>query len=171
MMGDKIHTFSVGIKGAPDLVAARKVADFLGTEHHEFHFTVEEGIDALRDLIWHIESYEQVRAAVPMYILSRKIKAAGIKMVLSGEGADEIFGGYLYFHKAPSAAEFHKETVRKTVRLHQWDVLRANKSTFAWGLEARTPFLDRTFLEVCMNIDGAEKMCNNNAKPDGKHPK
>lgn len=115
----RLKTFSVGLKGAPDLVAARRVAEFLGTEHFEFHFTVEDGLDALRDLIWHIESYEQVRAAVPMYLLARKIKAMGIKMVLSGEGADEIFGGYLYFHKAPSPDEFHKECVRKTARLHQ----------------------------------------------------
>lgn len=125
-----LHTFSIGIAGSPDLVAARSVADHLGTTHHEFTFTVEEGIDALSDLVWHIESFEQVRAAVPMYLLSRKIKALGFKVVLSGEGADEIFGGYLYFHKAPSAAEFHAECVRKVTRLHQWDVLRVNKVSF-----------------------------------------
>ena len=145
---DKVHSFSIGIKGAPDLAAARKVASFLGTEHHEFTFTPQEALDALPNVIWHLESFEQVRASVPMYLLSRKIKAMGVKMVLSGEGADEAFGGYLYFHKAPSADEFHRECVRKTTRLHQWDVLRANKSTQAWGLEARVPFLDRAFLEV-----------------------
>ena len=136
------------MEGSPDLVAARKVARHLGTLHHEFTFTVEEGIDALRDLIWHTESFEQVRAAVPMYLLARKIKALGIKVVLSGEGADEIFGGYLYFHYAPDASEFHRETVRKVTRLHQWDVMRANKAPFAWGLESRVPFLDKKFLDV-----------------------
>eukprot|EP00891_Asterochloris_glomerata_P008873 jgi/Astpho2/8873/Aster-05503 len=164
-----LHTFSVGIKGSPDLLAAREVAQQLGTLHHEFHFTVEEGIDAVYDLIYHIESYEQVRAAVPMYILSRKIKAMGVKVVCSGEGADEMFGGYLYFHKAPNAAEFHKETVRKTMRLHQWDVLRANKAPFAFGLEPRVPFLDKTFLELVMNIDPQEKMINMAERPDGRH--
>ncbi|CAG9460254.1 unnamed protein product [Pedinophyceae sp. YPF-701] len=167
----KLKTFSIGLPGAPDLEAARKVADQLGTDHYEFTFSVEDGIDALRDLIWMIESFEQVRAAVPMYLLSRKIKAMGTKMVLSGEGADEIFGGYLYFHKAPSAEEFHKETVRKTSRLHQWDVLRANKSTFAWGLEARVPFLDRDFLNYCMDVDAADKMIDMSDKPDGVHPR
>jgi len=168
---ERLNTFSIGIKGSPDLLAARKVAKFLGTFHHEFHFTVDEGIDAIRDLIWHTESFEQVRAAVPMYLLARKIKALGIKVVLSGEGADEIFGGYLYFHKAPTAEEFHRETVRKVTRLHQWDVLRANKASFAWGLESRVPFLDKEFLQVAMNIDPREKMCDMADKPDGVHPR
>lgn len=168
---EPLHTFSIGLKGAPDLIAARKVAKTLGTNHHEFNFTVEEGIDALRDLIWHIESFEQVRAAVPMYLLARKIKALGIKVVLSGEGADEIFGGYLYFHKAPSPDEFHRETVRKVMRLHQWDVMRANKAPFAWGLESRVPFLDKDFLQVAMSVDPREKMINMDEKPDGVHPK
>lgn len=156
--GDKIHSFSIGLAGSPDLIAAQKVADFIGTEHHAFTFTVQEGLDALRDLIWHLETYEQVRASVPMYLLARKIKSLGIKVVLSGEGADEIFGGYLYFAEAPNPAEFHKELVRKTERLHQWDVLRANKSTQAFGLEARPPFLDRTFLDSVMGIDPEHKM-------------
>ncbi|CAD7705317.1 unnamed protein product [Ostreobium quekettii] len=168
---ERLNTFSIGLKGAPDLMAARKVANDLGTNHHEFHFTVEEGIDALRDLIWHIESFEQVRAAVPMYLLARKIKALGIKVVLSGEGADEIFGGYLYFHKAPSPEEMHRETVRKLSRLYLWDVLRANKAPFAWGLESRVPFLDKDFLEVAMGMDPAEKMIDMSFKPDGVHPK
>eukprot|EP01023_Acetabularia_acetabulum_P053125 TRINITY_DN5921_c1_g3_i7.p1 TRINITY_DN5921_c1_g3~~TRINITY_DN5921_c1_g3_i7.p1 ORF type:complete len:547 (+),score=100.01 TRINITY_DN5921_c1_g3_i7:62-1702(+) len=166
-----LNTFSVGIEGSPDLLAARKVAKFLGTNHHEVTFTVQEGVDALYDLIYHIESYEQVRAAVPMYLLARRIKAMGIKVVLSGEGADEIFGGYLYFHKAPNGKEFHEETVRKTERLHFWDVLRANKAPFAWGLETRVPFLDKQFLEVSMNIDPVEKMCNLGERPDGVHPR
>eukprot|EP00803_Ostreobium_quekettii_P004867 evm.model.scf_2505.3 EVM.evm.TU.scf_2505.3 scf_2505:17679-22554(+) len=144
---EKVHTFSIGVKGAPDLLAARKVADFLGTIHHECHMTVEEGIDCLRDLVYHTESYRQARASVPNYLLARKIKAQGFKVVLSGEGADEALGGYLYFHKAPSAQEFHKETVRKVTRLHQWDVLRANKANFAWGVEVRVPFLDKDFLQ------------------------
>lgn len=167
----KLHTFSVGIAGSPDLLAARKVADFLGTVHHELTFTVEQGLDALSDLIYHIESYEQVRAAVPMYLLARRIKAMGFKVVLSGEGADEIFGGYLYFHKAPSPAEFHRETIRKTTRLHQWDVLRANKAPFAWGLEPRVPFLDKAFLDVTMGLDPQLKMIDMKDFPDGKHKK
>lgn len=167
----KLHTFSVGMPGSPDLIAARKVADFLGTEHHEFTFTVEEGIDALRDLIWHIESYEQVRASVPMYILSRRIKALGLKVVLSGEGADEVFGGYLYFHKAPNPAEYHRECVRLVRRLYQFDVMRANKAPFAFGLESRVPFLDKEFLQMAMNIDPADKAPNLAEKPDGVHPK
>ena len=166
-----LHTFSIGIAGSPDLVAARSVAAHLGTQHHEFTFTVQEGLDAVSDLIYYIESYEQVRAAVPMYLLSRKIKALGFKVVLSGEGADEIFGGYLYFHKSPSAEEFHAETVRKVTRLHQWDVLRANKAPFAFGLEPRVPFLDRGFLDLAMQIDPAAKMCDASEKPDGRHPK
>ena len=166
-----MHTFSIGIAGSPDLIAARKVSDYLGTVHHEFTFTVEEGIDALHDLIWHIESYEQVRAAVPMYLLAQRIKALGIKVVLSGEGADEEFGGYLFFHKAPNAAEYHKECVRLVARLHQFDVMRANKAPFAFGVETRVPFLDKEFLEVAMNIDAADKMPNLKEKPDGVHPK
>jgi asparagine synthase (glutamine-hydrolysing) len=166
-----LHTFSIGIAGSPDLVAARAVADHLGTQHHEFTFTVQEGLDAVSDLIYYIESYEQVRAAVPMYLLSRKIKALGFKVVLSGEGADEIFGGYLYFHKAPSAEEFHAETIRKVTRLHQWDVLRANKAPFAFGLEPRVPFLDRAFLDLAMQIDPAAKMCDAADRPDGVHPR
>jgi|TARA_B110000977_G_scaffold75293_1_gene101615 asparagine synthase (glutamine-hydrolysing) len=132
---EPVHSFSIGIKGAPDLVAARKVADALGTVHHEVYFTPEEALDALPDVVYHLETFEQVRASVPMYLLARRIKSEGFKMLLSGEGADELFGGYLYFHKAPSKEEFHKECARKTTRLHQWDVLRANKSTMAWGIE------------------------------------
>jgi asparagine synthase (glutamine-hydrolysing) len=168
---EKVHSFSIGIKGAPDLVAARKVASFLGTDHHEFTFTPQEALDALPDVIYHLETFEQVRASVPMYLLARKIKAMGVKMVLSGEGADEAFGGYLYFHKAPSSDEFHRECVRKTTRLHQWDVCRANKSTQAWGLEARVPFLDRDMLELAMNIDPKDKMIDVKDKPDGVHPR
>mmetsp|Transcript_23830 Transcript_23830/g.45382 ORF Transcript_23830/g.45382 Transcript_23830/m.45382 type:complete len:694 (+) Transcript_23830:102-2183(+) len=167
----KIHSFTIGLEGAPDLEAARAVADHIGTEHHEFHFTVEEALDAIPDVVYHLESFEQVRASVPMFLLSRKIKALGVKMVLSGEGADETLGGYLYFHKAPDAHEFHKECVRKTTRLHQWDVMRANKSTLAWGLEARVPFLDKEVLEVTMNLDPKEKMIDMNDKPDGVHPR
>mmetsp|Transcript_11273 Transcript_11273/g.33870 ORF Transcript_11273/g.33870 Transcript_11273/m.33870 type:complete len:620 (-) Transcript_11273:466-2325(-) len=167
----KLHTFSIGLPGSPDLKAARQVAKFLGTIHHEFTFTVQEGLDALEDLIWHIESFEQVRAAVPMYILTRKIKAMGIKVVLSGEGADEAFGGYLFFHKAPNPKEYHQETVRLLNRLHQWDVLRANKAPFAWGVETRVPFLDKDFLELVMNTDPADKMIDLSVMPDGKHPK
>jgi len=168
---DKLHTFSIGIKGAPDLENARKVAEHLGTNHHEFHFTPEEAIDAVPKVVYHLESWHQVRAAVPMYLLARKIKALGVKMVLSGEGADETLGGYLYFHEAPNGEEFHKEAVRKTSRLHQWDVLRANKATMANGLEARVPFLDKEFLDVVMNIDPNDKTCDMSARPDGVHPK
>ena len=141
----RLHSFSVGLKGAPDLVAARQVADMIGTVHHECHFTIQEGLDAIRDVIYHLETYDvtTIRAATPMYLMSRKIKAMGIKMVLSGEGADEIFGGYLYFHKAPNAQEFHEETVRKLSRLNMFDCARANKATSAWGVEARVPFLDK----------------------------
>uniref|UniRef100_A0A6U7YM09 asparagine synthase (glutamine-hydrolyzing) n=1 Tax=Eutreptiella gymnastica TaxID=73025 RepID=A0A6U7YM09_9EUGL len=167
----RMHTFSIGMKNAPDLRAARAVADHLDTIHHEFHFTVEEALDCLEDLIWHLESWHQVRASVPMYLLARKIKALGIKMVLSGEGADEIFAGYLYFHKCPSPEAMQAELVRKVTRLHQWDVLRANKSTQAWGLEARVPFLDKAFMDVSMNIDPKEKMINAEERPDGVHPR
>ena len=167
----KMHTFSIGIEGSPDLKAAQKVADFLGTDHHSFTFTVEEGIDALHDLVWHIESYEQVRAAVPMYLLARKIKALGIKVVLSGEGADEELGGYLYFHKAPNAEEYHKECVRLVKRLYKFDVMRANKAPFAFGVETRVPFLDKAFLDLTMTMDAKEKMPDLKSKPDGVHPK
>ena len=151
----------MGLEGAPDLVAAQKVADMIGTVHHEVHFTVQEGLDAIRDVIYHLETYDvtTIRAATPMYLMSRKIKAMGIKMVLSGEGADEIFGGYLYFHKAPNAKEFHEETVRKLERLHMFDCARANKSTSAWGVEARVPFLDKEFLDVAMRLNPQDKMC------------
>ena len=166
---ERVHTFSIGIRGAPDLEAARKVADHLGTVHHEFHFTVQEGIDAVPDLMYHIESFEQVRAATPMYLLARRIKAMGIKMVLSGEGADELFGGYLYFHKAPSREEFHRECVRKTSRLHLWDVCRANKAPFSFGLETRVPYLDKSVMDKAFSFDPAEKMIDMAAMPDGAH--
>jgi asparagine synthase (glutamine-hydrolysing) len=152
--GNKLHSFSIGLPGAPDLKAAANVAKFLGTIHHEFNFSIQEGLDALQDVIYHLETYDitTIRASTPMYLLSRKIKAMGIKMVLSGEGADEVFGGYLYFHKAPSEESFHEECVNRVNGLHYFDCLRANKSTMAWGLEARTPFLDKTFLEHAMPI-------------------
>ncbi|MGH8172124.1 MAG: asparagine synthase B [Rhodanobacteraceae bacterium] len=155
----RLHTFSIGLDGSPDLAAARTVADSLGTAHHEFHFTVQEGLDALSDVIHHIETYDvtTIRASTPMYLLARRIRAMGIKMVLSGEGADEIFGGYLYFHMAPDDREFHDELVRKLDALHSYDCLRANKSTAAWGVEARVPFLDREFLDVAMNIAPSAK--------------
>uniref|UniRef100_A0A8N4EUW2 Asparagine synthetase [glutamine-hydrolyzing] 2 isoform X2 n=1 Tax=Elaeis guineensis var. tenera TaxID=51953 RepID=A0A8N4EUW2_ELAGV len=158
--GSQLHTFSVGLKGSPDLKAAREVADYLGTYHHEFHFTVQEGIDALEEVIYHIETYDvtTVRASTPMFLMSRKIRSLGVKMVLSGEGSDEIFGGYLYFHKAPSKEEFHLETCRKIKALHLYDCLRANKATCAWGLEARVPFLDKNFINVAMDIDPEWKM-------------
>ncbi|CDK29303.1 unnamed protein product [Kuraishia capsulata CBS 1993] len=155
----RLHSFAVGLPGAPDLIAAKKVAKFIGTIHHEHHFTLDEGFDALSDVIYHLETYDvtTIRASTPMYLLSRKIKAQGVKMVLSGEGSDEIFGGYLYFAAAPSAADFHTECVTRVKNLHLADCLRANKSTMAWGLEARVPFLDKQFLEVCMNIDPKDK--------------
>ena len=158
--GEKLHSFSIGLKGAPDLVAARKVAKFLGTIHHEIIFTVQEGIDCIRDLIWHLETYDTttIRASTPMYLLSRKIKAYGIKMVLSGEGADEILGGYLYFHKAPSQDEFHKECISRVMNLHHFDCLRANKSTMAWGVEARVPFLDQEFIEYAIALNPELKL-------------
>ncbi|WP_416305159.1 asparagine synthase B [Neptunicella sp. SCSIO 80796] len=157
----RLHSFSVGLEGAPDLVAAKKVADMIGTVHHEVHFTIQEGLDAIRDVIYFLETYDvtTIRAATPMYLMSRKIKAMGIKMVLSGEGADEIFGGYLYFHKAPNAKEFHEETVRKLDRLHMFDCARANKATAAWGVEARVPFLDKKFMDVAMRLNPQDKMC------------
>ena len=156
----QLHSFAIGLKGAPDLAAARKVADKIGTIHHEIHFTVQDGLDALKDVIYHIETYDvtSVRASTPMFLLARAIKSFGIKMVLSGEGADEIFGGYLYFHKAPSAEEFHKETVRKLSKLHMYDCLRANKTLAAWGVEGRVPFLDKEFMDVAMRINPKDKM-------------
>ena len=157
----RLHSFAVGLKGAPDLIKARKVAEHIGTVHHEINYTIQEGLDAIRDVIYFIETYDvtTVRASTPMYLLARVIKSMGIKMVLSGEGADEIFGGYLYFHKAPSAEEFHKETVRKLSKLHLYDCLRANKSLAAWGVEGRVPFLDKEFLDVAMRTNPASKMC------------
>jgi asparagine synthase (glutamine-hydrolysing) len=156
----QLHSFAVGLKGSPDLAAARKVADAIGTVHHEIHFTVQEGLDAIRDVIYYLETYDvtTVRASTPMYLMSRVIKSMGVKMVLSGEGADEIFGGYLYFHKAPNAEEFHKETVRKISKLHLYDCLRANKSLAAWGVEGRVPFLDKEFMDVAMRLNPAAKM-------------
>jgi len=156
----QLHSFSIGLPGAPDTKAALEVAKFLGTKHHDFTFTLEDGLNALSDVIYHLETYDvtTIRASTPMYLLSRKIKGLGVKMVLSGEGSDEIFGGYLYFHAAPDKEEFHKETVRRVKNLHLSDCLRANKSTSAWGVEARVPFLDKQFLEVAMNIDPKEKM-------------
>jgi asparagine synthase (glutamine-hydrolysing) len=158
--GTQLHTFSVGLKGSPDLRAAKEVADYLKTNHHEFTFTVQDGLDAISDVIYHTETYDvtTIRASTPMFLMTRKIKALGVKMVLSGEGSDEIFGGYLYFHKAPSKEELHKETLRKIKALYLYDCLRANKSTSAWGLEARVPFLDKEFMTVAMAIDPAEKM-------------
>ncbi|XP_054797171.1 asparagine synthetase [glutamine-hydrolyzing] 2 isoform X2 [Prosopis cineraria] len=158
--GAKLHSFCVGLEGSPDLKAAKEVADYIGTVHHEFHFTVQDGIDAIEDVIYHIETYDvtTIRASTPMFLMSRKIKSLGVKMVISGEGSDEIFGGYLYFHKAPNKKEFHEETCRKIKALHQYDCLRANKATSAWGLEARVPFLDKEFINVAMNIDPECKM-------------
>lgn len=159
----QLHSFAVGLQGAPDLKAAQEVANHLGTVHHEIHFTVQEGMDTIRDVIYHIETYDvtTIRASTPMYLMARKIKAMGIKMVLSGEGADEVFGGYLYFHKAPNAKEFHDETVRKLLALHMYDCARANKAMAAWGVEARAPFLDKAFLDVAMRLNPRDKMCGN----------
>jgi len=156
----QLHSFAVGLPGSPDLAAARKVADHIGTVHHEINFAVEEGLDAIRDVIYHIETYDvtTVRASTPMYLLARVIKSMGVKMVLSGEGADEIFGGYLYFHKAPDPEAFHEETVRKLSKLHLYDCLRANKSLAAWGVEGRVPFLDKEFLDVAMRLNPRDKM-------------
>ena len=157
----RLHSFAVGLKGAPDLAKARLVAEHIGTVHHEINYTIQEGLDAIRDVIYFIETYDvtTVRASTPMYLLARVIKSMGIKMVLSGEGADEIFGGYLYFHKAPSAREFHEETVRKLSKLYMYDCLRANKSLSAWGVEGRVPFLDKEFLDVAMRTNPTAKMC------------
>lgn len=156
----RLHSFCIGLEGSPDLAAAKLVADHIGTVHHQFHFTVQEGLDALSDVIHHLETFDvtTVRAATPMYLMARRIRTLGIKMVLSGEGADEVFGGYLYFHRAPDPRSFHEETVRKIDRLHQYDCLRANKAMAAWGVEARVPFLDKEFLDVAMSIDPAGKM-------------
>lgn len=158
----QLHSFAIGLEGSPDLAAAQKVADHLDTVHHEIKFTIQEGIDAIRDVIYHLETYDitTIRASTPMYLLARAIKAMGIKMVLSGEGADEIFGGYLYFHKAPSAKDFHEENVRKLDKLHMYDCLRANKSLASWGIEGRVPFLDKEFMDVAMRINPEDKMIN-----------
>lgn len=157
----RLHSFAVGLKGAPDLAKAREVAEHIGTVHHEINYTIQEGLDAIRDVIYFIETYDvtTVRASTPMYLLARVIRSMGIKMVLSGEGADEVFGGYLYFHKAPDAKAFHEETVRKLSKLHLYDCLRANKSLAAWGVEGRVPFLDKEFLDVAMRLNPAAKMC------------
>jgi len=159
----QLHSFAVGLKESPDLVAAKKVAEHLGTIHHEIYFTVQEGLDALTDVIYHLETYDvtTVRASTPMYLMARVIKSMGIKMVLSGEGADELFGGYLYFHKAPNAQGFHEETVRKLFKLHLYDCLRANKSLAAWGVEGRVPFLDKEFMDVAMRLNPEDKMSKN----------
>ena len=158
----QLHSFSVGLEGSPDLAAARKVADHIGTVHHEIKFTIQEGLDAIKDVIYNLETYDitTIRASTPMYLMARVIKSMGIKMVLSGEGADELFGGYLYFHKAPSAKDFHEETVRKLDKLHMYDCLRANKSLAAWGIEGRVPFLDKEFMDVAMRINPKDKMIN-----------
>lgn len=159
----QLHSFAIGLKGAPDLIAAQKVADHIGTVHHEIHFTVEEALDALSDVIYHIETYDvtTVRASTPMYLLARFIKSMGVKMVLSGEGSDEIFGGYLYFHKAPNAKALHEETVRKLDKLHLYDCLRANKTLAAWGVEGRVPFLDKEFMDIAMRMNPQDKICGN----------
>lgn len=158
----QLHSFAVGLEGSPDLAAAKKVADHLGTIHHEVKFTIQEGLDAIRDVIYNIETYDvtTIRASTPMYLMARVIKSMGIKMVLSGEGSDELFGGYLYFHKAPNSKEFHEETVRKLSKLHMYDCLRANKSLAAWGIEGRVPFLDKEFMDVAMRINPQDKMIN-----------
>jgi len=158
----QLHSFSVGLEGSPDLAAAQKVAEHIGTVHHEIKFTIQEGLDAIKDVIYNLETYDitTIRASTPMYLMARVIKSMGIKMVLSGEGADELFGGYLYFHKAPSPKDFHEETVRKLDKLHMYDCLRANKSLAAWGIEGRVPFLDKEFMDVAMRINPKDKMIN-----------
>ncbi|AMC11878.1 asparagine synthetase B [Lutibacter profundi] len=158
----QLHSFSVGLEGSPDLAAAQLVADHIGTVHHEIKFTIQEGLDAIKDVIYNLETYDitTIRASTPMYLMARVIKSMGVKMVLSGEGADELFGGYLYFHKAPNAEEFHKETVRKLSKLHMYDCLRANKSLASWGIEGRVPFLDKEFIDVAMRINPHDKMIN-----------
>lgn len=162
----QLHSFAVGLEGSPDLAAAQKVAKHIGTIHHEIKFTIQEGLDAIKDVIYHLETYDvtTIRASTPMYLMSRVIKSMGIKMVLSGEGSDELFGGYLYFHKAPNAREFHEETVRKLSKLHQYDCLRANKSLAAWGIEGRVPFLDKEFMDVAMRINPQDKMITKERK-------
>ena len=159
----QLHSFAVGLQGSPDLEAAKKVAEHIGTVHHEIHFTVQEGLDAVRDVIYHLETYDvtTVRASTPMFLLARVIKSMGVKMVLSGEGSDELFGGYLYFHKAPDAKALHDETVRKLGKLHLYDCLRANKALAAWGVEGRVPFLDKEFMDVAMRINPKDKMSGN----------
>jgi asparagine synthase (glutamine-hydrolysing) len=159
----QLHSFAVGLVGSPDLAAAKLVASHIGSVHHEINFTIQEGLDAIRDVIYHLETYDvtTIRASTPMYLLARVIKSMGIKMVLSGEGADEIFGGYLYFHKAPNAQAFHEETIRKLNKLHLYDCLRANKSLAAWGIEGRVPFLDKVFMDVAMRLNPADKMAGN----------
>jgi asparagine synthase (glutamine-hydrolysing) len=159
----QLHSFAVGLQDSPDLKAARKVADHIGTVHHEVHFTIQEGLDAIRDVIYHIETYDvtTIRASTPMYLLARVIKSMGVKMVLTGEGSDELFGGYLYFHKAPDPKAFHEETVRKLSKLHLYDCLRANKSLAAWGVEGRVPFLDKEFMDVAMRVNPKDKMSGN----------
>jgi asparagine synthase (glutamine-hydrolysing) len=165
----RLHSFAIGLEGSPDLTAAKKAAEYIGTVHHEVHFTIQEALDALPDVIYHIETYDitTVRASTPMFLLARYIKSMGIKMVLSGEGSDELFGGYLYFHKAPNAKEFHEELVRKLSKLHLYDCLRANKSLMAWGVEGRVPFLDKDFIDVAMRINPVDKM-SIVMQPDGK---
>jgi asparagine synthase (glutamine-hydrolysing) len=165
----KVHSFACGLEGSPDLVAAQTVAESIGTTHHSVIFTEQEGIDALKEVIYHLETYDvtTIRASTPMYLMARKIKAMGVKMVLSGEGADEIFGGYLYFHKAPNSKEFHEELNRKLNKLHMFDNLRANKSMSAWGIEARVPFLDKNFMDVAMRINPEDKMCGNGKMEKG----
>ena len=159
----QLHSFAIGLKGSPDLAAAQKAADHIGTVHHEVYFTIQEGLDALSDVVYHTETYDvtTIRASTPMYLLARVIKSMGIKMVLSGEGSDEIFGGYLYFHKAPDAKAFHEETVRKVGKLHLYDCLRANKSLAAWGVEGRVPFLDKEFMDIAMRLNPKDKMSGN----------
>lgn len=159
----ELHTYCIGLKGSKDIKAAEEVAKFIGSKHYSFEFTLDEGLDALENVIYHTETFDitTIRASTPMYLMARKIKACGIKMVLSGEGSDEIFGGYLYFHKAPNSDEFYKETVRKVKDLHKYDCLRANKSMLAWGVETRVPFLDRKFLDIIMNLDPKYKLCTN----------
>ncbi|MCK9171271.1 MAG: asparagine synthase B [Treponema sp.] len=165
----RLHSFAIGLEGSPDLTAAKKAAEYIGTVHHEVHFTIQEALDALPDVIYHIETYDitTIRASTPMFLLARYIKSMGIKMVLSGEGSDELFGGYLYFHKAPNAKEFHEELVRKLSKLHLYDCLRANKSLMAWGVEGRVPFLDKQFIDVAMRLNPVDKM-SIVMQPDGK---
>ncbi|MDD4097393.1 MAG: asparagine synthase B [Lentisphaeria bacterium] len=168
----RLHSFAVGLEGAPDLLAARKAAEHIGTVHHEVHFTIQEALDVLPDVVYHLETYDitTIRASTPMFLLARAIKAMGIKMVLSGEGSDELFGGYLYFHKAPNAREFHEETVRKLGKLHLYDCLRANKALAAWGVEGRVPFLDKEFMDVAMRLNPADKMSQGRILPPTAGP-